>query len=136
MIIFEDDFDFLVDYNTFNNSVLEFFSFNFDFKVVMLSYSCVDTPNKVNDLISTTTNSSNAAGYLVNSSAYDELIYWLSYGSEMLEKTREHWNYINDQIWKKCKVITSCLFLTKDSENNVIHIVTYLKNSKLFLKYP
>lgn len=60
-----------------------------------------NTPNKVNDLISTTTNSSNAAGYLVNSSAYDELIYWLSYGSEMLEKTREHWNYINDQIWKK-----------------------------------
>lgn len=101
VIIFEDDFDFLVDYDTFNNRLLEFFSFNIDFKVVMLAYSCVDNPVKLNHLISTTNDSSNAAGYLVNSSVYDELIFWLSYGSEMLEKTGEHWNYINDQIWKK-----------------------------------
>lgn len=104
IIIFEDDFDFLVDYDTFNKSFLDFFSFNIDFKVVMLTYFCVDSPVKVNELISTTTNSSNAAGYLINCSAYDELIYWLSYGAEMLEKTGEHWNYINDQIWKKMQL--------------------------------
>lgn len=68
----------------------------------MLAYASLKSDQvRINDLISYTRDASNAAGYIVNESCYDELIYWLSYGAENLKKTGEHWNYINDQIWKK-----------------------------------
>ena len=104
VLIFEDDFQFLVSEETFYKNLSEFFEMNLPFRVVMLAYCC-DHPmvdiHRVNDLISYTTNSSNAAAYIVNESCYDELIEWLTYGSVHLERTGQHWNYINDQIWKK-----------------------------------
>jgi hypothetical protein len=103
IIVFEDDFQFLVSSETFYKNLEELFCLNIDFKVVMLAYGCnsSNTQTKVNDLISTTTDASNASGYIVNESCYDDLIECLTYGAKKLEETGEHWNYINDQVWKK-----------------------------------
>jgi GR25 family glycosyltransferase involved in LPS biosynthesis len=100
IIIFEDDFMFTVDKDYFYQKLKEFFDMKISFGVLMLEYSTFDK-NVINDLVSYTTTASGAAGYIVNHTMYDELINCLTYGAEMLEKTGEHWNYINDQIWKR-----------------------------------
>lgn len=103
IIVFEDDFEFLVSGEIFHKNIENFFSLNIDFKVAMLAYGCnhFHTQTRINDLISFTIDASNAAGYIVNNSCYDDLIECLTYGATKLEETGEHWNYINDQIWKK-----------------------------------
>ena len=99
VLIFEDDFEFLVDENTFKNNIKDFFEKNLDFKVVMLSYYTHHI-KKYDDLLSITNDAQTASGYIVNSKYYDELINCLEHGVKMLDLTREHWLYINDQVWK------------------------------------
>lgn len=104
IIIFEDDFEFLVDRDTFRSSIDKLFKLvdetNFKFRVIMLSYNALQKEN-YNDLLDKTNNVQTASGYLVSSSIYDELIKVIEYGVNQLEKTGEHWNYTIDQIWKK-----------------------------------
>jgi glycosyl transferase family 25 len=100
IIIFEDDFMFTVDKDYFYNKLKEFFDMNINFGVLMLEYCTFDKID-INELVSYTTTASGAAGYIVNHTMYDDLINCLSFGAEMLEKTGEHWNYINDQVWKR-----------------------------------
>lgn len=102
ILIFEDDFTFLVNKHEFNSRLSNFFDKNLDFKVLMLSYYIYDThpATKYDELISSISYAAFASGYIVNQSCYDELIEHLSYGAKMLELTSEHWNYINDQIWR------------------------------------
>jgi len=105
ILIFEDDFTFRVDSNTLNDRLSHFFNgpAEIGFKALMLAYSLYDTHPSTyyDDVVSTISYAANAAGYIVNQSCYDELITHLSYGADMLENTREHWNYINDQIWRR-----------------------------------
>jgi hypothetical protein len=42
-----------------------------------------------------------ASGYIVHESFYDRLIELYEWAIPLLEQTREHWNYANDQCWKK-----------------------------------
>ena len=101
IIIFEDDFQFIIDRQTFHNNLKDFFDLNLDFKVCMLSYNIMNNElYPYNDLLSITTNVQTASGYIVNSEYFDQLIECLSYGAKELEKTHQHWNYINDQVWK------------------------------------
>lgn len=103
VLIFEDDFTFDVNRDILNQRLSHFFTQSIPFKVLMLTYHIYDThpPNRYDDVLSTVSYASNAAAYLVNQTCYDELIEHLSYGADMLEKTRQHWFYINDQIWKR-----------------------------------
>ena len=41
-----------------------------------------------------------ASGYIVNESIYNRLIELYEYALPLLESTRQHWIYANDQIWK------------------------------------
>jgi|Laugresu1bdmlbsd_1035121.scaffolds.fasta_scaffold08446_3 glycosyl transferase family 25 len=100
VLIFEDDFQFIVDENTLKDNIDRFFKKSIDFRVLMLSYESYSKKD-YDELISITNDSATASGYIVNQKYYDELINCLEYGSIMLERTGEHWNYINDQIWKR-----------------------------------
>jgi len=105
ILIFEDDFQFIVEEHIFKSHLDEFFNSNIDFKVLMLSYNVNSNDiKKYNDIVSIANNVDTASGYIVSSKYYDELIECLEYGTMMLEKTNEHWNYINDQIWKKLQL--------------------------------
>jgi len=99
ILIFEDDFEFLVDEKTFKNNIKIFFEKRLDFKVIMLSYHTYHKKN-YDDFISITNDAQTASGYIVNSKYYDELIKCLEHGVKMLELTGEHLLYINDQVWK------------------------------------
>lgn len=99
VLIFEDDFEFLVDEQTFKDDIYNFFKKDLDFKVVMLSYH-IKHKEYYDNLVSVTHDAQTASGYIVNSKYYDELIGCLENGAKMLELTGEHWNYINDQVWK------------------------------------
>jgi glycosyl transferase family 25 len=104
IIIFEDDFEFLVDRDTFRSSIDKLFKLvdedNFKFRVIMLSYNALQK-DSYNDLLDKTTNVQTASGYMVSSIIFDELIETIEYGAQQLEKTGEHWKYTIDQIWKK-----------------------------------
>ncbi len=104
IIIFEDDFEFLIDRETFRSSIENVFKLvdeeNLKFRVIMLSYNALQKED-YNYLLDKTTNVQTASGYLVSSSIFDELIEIIEYGVKQLENTGEHWNYTIDQIWKR-----------------------------------
>jgi len=45
-----------------------------------------------------------ASGYIVNSSYYDTMIALYEDAMPKLLSTRHHWEYANDQIWKKLQI--------------------------------
>lgn len=102
ILIFEDDFEFEVSRDVLDQRLAHFFNQSIPFKALLLTYHLYDThpPSRRDDVLSTISYAANASAYLVNQCCYDELIEYLSYGTKMLEMTREHWYYINDQIWR------------------------------------
>lgn len=118
IIVFEDDFEFLVSMEIFNDNITKLFQQvnenNLDFKVVMLAYNAINTyeiPN--NDLLYATTNVQTCAGYLVNSKYFDELITCWEYGVAMYQQTWQDWIYCCDQYWKKLQNEKWYLFKTR-----------------------
>jgi len=110
IIVFEDDFQFLIDKDELYDLVDQVFEQVFaqsstpalDFKVIMLSYNALQrTSLDNNDILDSTTNSQTTAGYLLNCKYIDLLIENYTQGIELFNKTREHWNYAIDQYWKK-----------------------------------
>ena len=102
VLIFEDDFIFLVDKETFEKELDTFFKEIKDFDVCMLSYSLIRHEkipdiNSVNKVIEAQT----ASGYIVNESFYDPLIKLYEEMIPILERTNIHWIYANDQCWKR-----------------------------------
>jgi GR25 family glycosyltransferase involved in LPS biosynthesis len=102
VLIFEDDFTFLVNKETFEKELEKFFEEIKEFDVCMLSYSLVrheTIPNiiSVNKVIEAQT----ASGYIIHESFYDSLIKLYEEAIPMLERTNIHWVYANDQCWKR-----------------------------------
>lgn len=100
VLIIEDDFDFLISKEEFENIVEQIFINGFNGDVCMFSYNLITSceigePHKVRVLEAQT-----ASCYLVMSHYYDTLINNLNDGLILLEQTGEHWNYANDQYWK------------------------------------
>ena len=107
ILIFEDDFMFVVSKETleeqiellFNSNSTSTTSCNFD--ICMLSYNlikskqCNDYPflKKVLEVQTT-------SGYIVNENMYDILIDLYSWTLHYLNTTQKHWIYALDQIWK------------------------------------
>jgi len=100
ILILEDDFQFIVDRSIFDHEIRTFFEKSIHFYVLMLSYLCYES-KPYDHQLSIGTNCQDGAGYIVNESVYDSLIWWLCVGSDQLAKTGAHWLYMNDQIWKK-----------------------------------
>jgi glycosyl transferase family 25 len=102
VLIFEDDFKFLISKEKFDSKIKEFFNiYNLDWKVLMLSYNNINNEIKpFNDLIGITNNTQTTSGYLANSKYFDQLINFLSDGLQKLIETHQHWNFTIDQYWK------------------------------------
>ena len=101
VLIFEDDFTFLVDKERFEKELETFFDEIKEFDVCMISYSLVrheSIPNitSVNKVIEAQT----ASGYIVSERFYDSLIKLYEEAIPILERTDMHWLYANDQCWK------------------------------------
>lgn len=100
VLIFEDDFEFLVDSDLLEKRLSDFFNKKLDFKVLMLAYHVIES-KPFDEFVSTTTNAQTGSGYIVNCRYFDELIDTFEFGCKMLTLTDSHWLYINDQVWKK-----------------------------------
>lgn len=120
IIVFEDDFEFIVSRETFLSNLKQLFqqveteTSGLDFKVVMLAYNAnnrVEIEN--NNLLDSTTDVQTCAGYLVNSKYFDELIACWEEGVKMYQETGRDWIYCCDQYWKKLQKEKWFLFKTR-----------------------
>jgi len=101
VLILEDDFQFTVSKEEFENRLVQFFESRIEYNVCMISFNmkqsapCPETP-----LIQKVIESQTASGYIVHETFYDRLIEKYEWAVPLLKETRQHWNYANDQCWK------------------------------------
>jgi glycosyl transferase family 25 len=100
ILIFEDDFEFLVTKDVFEDNLKTFFESNIDYNVCMLSYDLREhlpiEEGNVNKIVF----AGSASGYIVNCNYYDKLIELYEWCLPLLIKTGQHWLYANDVVWK------------------------------------
>ena len=102
VLVLEDDFEFIVSKEEFNQTIQTFFDTTPEYDVCMLSYivqQSEDVPNNPN--IKRILNGQTASGYIVNGHYLDALIDLYTWAIPALERTNEHWNYANDHVWKQ-----------------------------------
>lgn len=103
VIIFEDDFHFLVSREEFD---LVMSSLPEDFDVVMLSYN-LNKSEPYNDRFGRVLDVQTASGYIVSSKFYDTLLStWEIALAEYEKQPHCHWLYIVDQSWKQLQPIS------------------------------
>jgi GR25 family glycosyltransferase involved in LPS biosynthesis len=105
-MVFEDDFMFLVDKDTFTNELQTFFKANIPYDAVMLSYNC-EKSEPFNDTVSYARNACTTSGFIVHERFYDALIANWTHAVEELTATMIHWHWACDRSWK-------CLQETKE----------------------
>lgn len=99
VIIFEDDFQFIIDKTMLHANLHEFFiKYGEKFDVLMLSYNLHET-EPVNDLVGYCRKAQTASGYIVNHRVFDELIQMMETALQRLIATHQHWLYVNDVCW-------------------------------------
>ena len=132
ILILEDDFTFLVSKEDFEDNLNNFFNLKLDFDICMISYSINKSENTNYTFIHKIIDAQTASGYIVNKKYYDKLINLYEFAMPLLEKTRQHWIYANDQIWKSLQkndnwfAIIPCLGKQKDGySDNTNSYVSY-----------
>ena len=99
-LVFEDDFEFMISKEEFQEWIISLFSTpQLDFKVVMLAYNALQK-EPYSDILYKTNNAQTTAGFIVNCAYIDELIACWEYGILKFLETREHWKWACDQCWK------------------------------------
>jgi hypothetical protein len=99
VMIFEDDFEAVVDVTTFHAILTNFFETIHDWDALMFAYG-LQEGRPYNDTFGYVTKASTTAGYIVHQRMYDSLIHIWEEAIPKLEQTGEHWNYALDQVWK------------------------------------
>ena len=106
ILIFEDDFQFIVDKSTLERNLNAFFSFNIPYDVLMLSYNCYGKL-PYNAVVSKATDVQTASGYIVHERFYDSLIRVWEEGLLKLIETGNSDIYILDQTWKSLQPVSN-----------------------------
>ena len=111
VLIFEDDFEFIVDKETFYTQLKTFFDSKIDYDVLFLSYHIYGGEIiPLNETISRSDGIQSASGYIVHQKFYDKLIENLEEGYKLLEETNNYRIYVNDQCWKSLQKTHNFLF--------------------------
>lgn len=102
VLILEDDFTFVVSKEVFELSLNSFFNDVKSFDICML---CCNMVKKIDikpySYLDRIIECSNACAYIINSHYYDKIIHLYEWAIPLLEETKQHWIYANDQVWKK-----------------------------------
>jgi glycosyl transferase family 25 len=105
ILILEDDFEFILSKTDFENELDIFFNSGIKYDVCMLAY-LLQLQNDPTDYIAECPNlnrvleAQTASAYIVNNHYYDKLIHLYEWACPLLEMTKSHWLYANDQCWK------------------------------------
>lgn len=113
-LVLEDDFEPTVDTNTFITSLRRVFEANIAFDVLFLSHHVIHKhPFPEGDEIGVgrTTCAQTASGYIVKGHFVDRLLTCLEEAVEGGSRSSEHWNYVNDQYWKRLQTDLSTTWL-------------------------
>jgi glycosyl transferase family 25 len=99
VLIFEDDFQFVVSKQHFEDCMSKIEDIDFD--VCLLSYHLFQsTELPETPFIEKVLDAQTASGYIINQHYYDTLINQISPAIPLLEQTNAHWLYANDVVWK------------------------------------
>lgn len=101
ILILEDDFEFVVSKQELEEQLNNFFKLGLKYDVCFLSYNLIRYEELKNNVVNKGLEVQTASGYIVNNNYYDKLINLYQYAMHELEKTKIHWIYANDQIWKQ-----------------------------------
>ena len=113
VLILEDDFEFIVSKDDFYSILNDFFNSGIPYDVLMLSYNIIEAKvYSTNTSIQRVINAQTASGYIVNETMYDRLIALYETNIPLLEQSKKHWIYANDQIWKQLQGSNSEWFAT------------------------
>jgi hypothetical protein len=114
ILIFEDDFEFLVSKEKFKEQLNLLFSSEIEFDICMLSYNLIKGEvYEKNPFLTKVLDAQTTSGYIVNHTIYDKLINLYEWAIPLLNSTREHWIYSIDQIWKKYQPTTNWYCFTE-----------------------
>jgi len=101
VLILEDDFEFTVSKEEFETQTNRFFETQLPFDVCMISHNIQQSIPQYPEFIHKVLEAQTASGYIVNNSFYDKIIELYEEVIPLLKQTGEHWNYANDQSWKR-----------------------------------
>ena len=101
ILMLEDDFRFLVSKEEFEKQLSDFFNLQMDYDVCFISYNLRRYEPLENNIVNKVLEVQSASGYIIHKKYYDTLIELYEYAMPLLEQTRAHWIYANDQIWKQ-----------------------------------
>jgi GR25 family glycosyltransferase involved in LPS biosynthesis len=101
VLILEDDFQAEVEPEAFWEALKGFMATRGnDFDVVMLAHH-ITASEPADKLVVRVLAAQTASAYIVHQAAYDRLIELYEHAMLELERTAEHWNWANDQVWKR-----------------------------------
>jgi len=101
VLILEDDFYFTVSKEEFENQLTNFFDLHISYNICMISYNLNSSSPTEYPYLLKVLDGQTASGYIIHESFYDSMINLYEYAIPQLKKTRQHWIYANDQVWKK-----------------------------------
>jgi GR25 family glycosyltransferase involved in LPS biosynthesis len=99
VLVFEDDFTFLVTKDEFKTLLERAIEEVPDYDILMLGYA-MNKSEPYSDTLMKVIDAQTASGYIINEKFYDILISTWDNGTTKLIETGRHWDYANDQIWK------------------------------------
>lgn len=100
VLIFEDDFEFIVDKPTFWDTLSNIEAeLSTGFDVIMLGYN-IQRSHPFSDNLIKVVEAQTASAYIVHSNVYDDFIKLYTWAMPLLQSTGRHWDYANDQVWK------------------------------------
>lgn len=114
VLVFEDDFKFIVSKSEFEEGLATLFALPTDFDVCMLGYNLNQgTVLPSYPFLTRVYDAQTMSGYLVNHTMFDLLIDLYEWSSPLMDSTREHWNYACDQAWKRYQYGTKWYCFTR-----------------------
>jgi len=96
ILIFEDDFEFLVSKDYFYKKME--ILMNEEWDMLFLSYNSLEN-KKIDENKIQFIHNQTASGYIIREHYYDKLIAVFEIAFDKLEQTGQHWLYMNDQCW-------------------------------------
>jgi glycosyl transferase family 25 len=112
VLVLEDDFYFIITRDQFEKELDTFFQLNISYDVCMISYH-IEASQKTEEGLEKIISAQTASGYIVHHSYYDTLIALYEEAVPLLNETRQHWIYANDQIWKRLQPTSNWYAITR-----------------------
>jgi GR25 family glycosyltransferase involved in LPS biosynthesis len=101
VLILEDDFQFIISKEEFENQLHQFFSSKIPYDVCMISYAIQQAQSTEYSFLNKVIEAQTASGYIIHHTFYDKLIDLYKWSTPLLRDTKQYLQFANDQCWKQ-----------------------------------